>query len=559
VIFDFGQGDTSRLGQERVLARARVILAGASLAAIYADPTRPVRFATEAYLLLGAYVIASVLYMVVVSQLQSLPRWLAFAAHAFDVVWLAVLTSITGASSSPLFPFFTFIVLAAAFRWGYRETLGTTFLVIWVILIETTFLITRGSLAAGSPFELNQFLVRITYMAITGILLAYLASHQKQLQLESSLVARILSKVRSETTLDAALESTGHELLRGFGARAVAIAVREARGGQAVLWTLAHGDEEIQRAALSPAEADDYLSKAPAAFVLKRRRSKMVITAVRKGSVGALATTIAPAQAFGTALVVTAAYDEQWFGRIFLYDPARRIANVNGLGLLARVIEFTVPALHSVFLIRRLRSRSEASERARLARELHDTSVQSLIGLELEVMALSRRTKDTSLRGEIDLVHSRLKNEIRGLRNLMIHLNKDAPDSRSITERLTEMLARFQVDSGVRARLLSSAALAAPPRMGHELLRLVEAALSNVRRHSGATCVDVIVERAGDGWLLVIEDDGVAGRKDGRQPTVTPWSIRERVTALGGQLVVEARPTAGVRVEIKLPAFVLSA
>jgi len=552
-------GDGSSLSQERVLGRARLILACASFAAVYMDPTRPVRFVFAAYLLLLAYVIASLLYVVVVSQLQYLPARLPIITHVVDGVSLAVLTSITGASSSPLFPFFTFIVLAAAVRWGYRETLATTLVLVWVILLETVMLLAGGGLVAGSTFELNLFLVRVTYMAITGVLLAFLASHQKQLQMESALVARILSRLRSETTLDAALETTGHELLRGFGARGVAIAVRETRGNQTVLWTLNAGEEEMHRTLLSPAEADGYLAKAPVAFVLKRRRTRMVITAVRKGSVGALATTLAPLQQFRTALVATASYEEQWFGRVFVYDPSRRISNVDGLNLLTRVIEFTAPALHSVFLIRRLRSRSEASERARLARELHDTSVQSLIGLEMEVTALSRRTSDSSLRGAIDSVHSRLQYEIRALRNLMAHLNKGAIGSRAITERLTEMLAQFQVETGIRSRLLTSAALAAPPRIGQDLTRLVEAALSNVRRHSGATFVDVTIERDGDGWLLLIEDDGVAGREGGRQPTVTPWSMRERVTALGGQLAVEPRSNIGVRVEVRLPAFVLSA
>ena len=554
----FSDTDAFSLEQERVLARARLILAGASMAAIYVDPTRPVRYVTAAYALLLAYVIASILYLVVVSQMHVLPARLAFIAHTFDALWLAVLTAITGATSSPLFPFFTFIVLAAAFRWGYRETLATTLALVWVILAETLILIARGGLGE-TPFELNLFLVRITYMAITGVLLAFLASHQKQLQMESALVARIVSRLRSETTLDAALETTGHELLRGFGARSIAIAVRETRSGQALLWTLNADDEEIQRTPLSPAEADDYLAKAPTAFVLRRRRSKMVITAVRKGSVGAMPTTLAPAQPFRTALVASASYEDHWFGRVYLYDPSRRTGRVDALGLLARVVDFIAPALHSVFLIRRLRSRSEASERARLARELHDTSVQSLIGLEMDVMALSRKTTDSSLRSSIDTVHARLQQEIRGLRNLMGHLNKGSTGSRSITERLTEMLARFQVDTGIRSRLLSSAALAAPPRIGQELTRLVEAALSNVRRHSGASYVDVTLERSGDGWLLVIEDDGVAGREGGRQPLVTPWSMRERVTALGGQLVVEPRNDVGVRVEIKLPAFVLSA
>jgi hypothetical protein len=128
-------------------------------------------------------------------------------------------------------------------------------------------------------------------------------------------------------------------------------------------------------AARSPAdEAERYLGKAPGAFVLKRRRSTIVITAVRKGSVGAVKTSLTPAQSFGTALVASAGYEEQWFGRVFLYDPTRRVSNVEGLGLLARVVDFTAPALHSVFLIRRLRSRSEASERrtarARAARHV---------------------------------------------------------------------------------------------------------------------------------------------------------------------------------------------
>jgi signal transduction histidine kinase len=82
------------------------------------------------------------------------------------------------------------------------------------------------------------------------------------------------------------------------------------------------------------------------------------------------------------------------------------------------------------------------------------------------------------------------------------------------------------------------------------MVRLVEAALSNVRRHSGATKVDVIVERDGDGWLLIIEDNGMAIKRGARVPMTTPWSIRDRVTALGGQLVVEPGQETGLRVVI---------
>ncbi len=50
------------------------------------------------------------------------------------------------------------------------------------------------------------------------------------------------------------------------------------------------------------------------------------------------------------------------------------------------------PALYSIYLFRRLRSRAGAMERARVARELHDTAIQSLISIEMQVDVLRRRS-----------------------------------------------------------------------------------------------------------------------------------------------------------------------
>lgn len=555
------EADDTGTAEERVLARARLALAAASLFALYQDPTEPALYASAAYTLLAVYVVASLLYLLALGRVRFAPRWVAAASHAFDVLWLVSLTSITGASSSPLFPFFTFVVLGAAFRWGYVETLATTFVILCVFLVEGI-LLGGQSPRPGSQFELNWFLVRISYMAIAGVLLAYLASHQKQLRLESALVARILSRLRSDTTLDAALQSAGKELRRAFGAQSLAIAVRQSGSGRGVLWTLT-SEDEIRRSPLSAAEAEDYLAKAPSTFMLKRRRKGVVLVGTPRGTVGAIPSPLSLPHTFSRSLVASAAYPDDWFGRVFLFDPTNRVSNVGGLRVLARVMEFTAPALHSIFLVGRLRSRSEAKERSRLARELHDTSVQSLIGLEMEVLALSRRTADSTLRGAIASIHSRLQQEIRSLRNLMMHLSQSAASASSLTDRLTEMLAHFQVETGIRTRFVSPGAVAVPSRLGQEIQRLVDAALSNVRRHSGATFVDIALDRHGDGWRLIIEDDGlgfrIAGRGGTRRSMVAPWSIRERVDTLGGQLVVERRKDVGVRIEITLPAFILTA
>jgi signal transduction histidine kinase len=551
--------DAAGAAQERLLARARVAMATASLFALYLDPTEPIRYAGTAYLLLIAYVVASLLYLVVIRGSERRPRWRAAIAHATDILWLALLTSMTGASSSPLFAFFTFIVLAAAIQWGYIETLATMLVILWIVVLEAILLTRLG--VFSSEFELNWFLVRLTYMTIAGVLLSYVASYQKQLRLESSLIARVLGKLRSETKLDSAFETAGRELLRACGAKALAIAVRVPSSGETLYWTLDNRETaEIMRGALTPEQADALLSDGPSAFILKQRSGRVSMTATSRGVVSPRPSSIAPSEPFTTALVTSASYPE-WYGRVFLFDPVRRVRNVAGLQLLARVVEAISPALHTIFLIGRLRSRSEASERARLARELHDTSVQSLIGLEMEVLALSRRTADSTLRSSITAIHSRLQQEIRGLRNLMVQLGKSGEPTSSVTDRLSEMLAQFQVETSIRARLVSSAAVAVPPRIGQEILRLMEAALSNVRRHSGATRVDVTLERFGDGWKLVIDDDG-QGFRGSHQPkpaVVTPWSLRDRVSALGGELVIDRRKDVGVRVEITLPSFVQSA
>jgi signal transduction histidine kinase len=93
-------------------------------------------------------------------------------------------------------------------------------------------------------------------------------------------------------------------------------------------------------------------------------------------------------------------------------------------------------------------------------------------------------------------------------------------------------------------------AVVLPASVGLTILRLVQAALSNVRRHSSASWVDVSIERDDDGWLVVIADDGMF---DKRLQTAAPRTMQERVSALGGQLVVTRREPSGVRVEIHLP------
>ena len=91
-------------------------------------------------------------------------------------------------------------------------------------------------------------------------------------------------------------------------------------------------------------------------------------------------------------------------------------------------------------------------------------------------------------------------------------------------------------------------------------MRIVEEALLNVKKHSGARNVSIELGAAQGRWKLLIDDDGQGFDFSGRLCMLDleakdrgPYVIRERVSTLGGELEVESIPGRGARLEIAFP------
>src|SRR5688572_15604594 len=180
---------------ERVLASARLFMATASLVAIFLDPTAPTVYAELAYGLLIAYVGSSAGIFLLLRTRRSVGPRLQWTIHATDIIWPAIITAFTQGPNSPFFPFFTFVLLSAAFRWGLRETIATAFATIAVLMVQAVLITDAffGGLLEGE-FQLNRFIMRSAYLILTGGLLGYLAREEKQLRAETSSIARIIAK-----------------------------------------------------------------------------------------------------------------------------------------------------------------------------------------------------------------------------------------------------------------------------------------------------------------------------------------------------------------------------
>ncbi len=199
-----------------------------------------------------------------------------------------------------------------------------------------------------------------------------------------------------------------------------------------------------------------------------------------------------------------------------------------------------------------------AAERGRLAREMHDVLAHSLsaLALQLETTRLLARSRGVdeeitrALEGAHHLAASGLEEARRAI---AAERGEELPGP----ERISALADAFQEQSGLPVAV---EVLGQPRELAPEarlaVYRTAQEALTNVRRHATAECVDVRIAYDPDSTVLVIEDRAVPGA-----PAPAPIGLtggygltgmRERAELLGGELLAQPTPT-GFRVELRLP------
>ncbi len=205
---------------------------------------------------------------------------------------------------------------------------------------------------------------------------------------------------------------------------------------------------------------------------------------------------------------------------------------------------------------------SVVEERTMLAHELHDSLAQTLSSLRFQVRTLD----DTLLAGDQPAVRSnlsRITNSLdeanRELRELLVQFR--APMERSgLVTAIEKVVEGFAHDSGVDIFLQQEwHDTRLPAHLEMQVLRIVQEALANVRRHGQARHVRVILrdEEAENTALVLIEDDGVGFRQseiEERPGEHLGLSImQDRARRLGGALRVESEVGEGTRVILAFP------
>ena len=202
---------------------------------------------------------------------------------------------------------------------------------------------------------------------------------------------------------------------------------------------------------------------------------------------------------------------------------------------------------------------AEEEERRRLARDLHDTAGQHVTALSLGLRTL----------GDLVAANAAVQKHVAGLRDLAATLSEElhdvatrlrprALDDFGLEDAIRAAAQSWSRHSGITASVHINCGIERlPAALENALYRIVQEALTNVARHSGAKGVSIVIERPDGHIMAIVEDDGI-----GFDPVVQSRAgqrglglvgIYERAESLGGTVEIESEPGKGTALLIRIP------
>lgn len=213
-------------------------------------------------------------------------------------------------------------------------------------------------------------------------------------------------------------------------------------------------------------------------------------------------------------------------------------------------------------LVAHLHSLGE-KERAEIAREMHDVLGQGLTGLKLDISWLHKKLPnagDERVRAEmaarVGEMASLLDRVIVAVKNLSTELRPGVLDKFGLPAAVEWQCQEFARRTGLACTFQLPEGQPSPSsELSTALFRILQEALTNVARHSGAKSVRVELNVSGGAAALVVRDDGrgVTDEELSAPVSLGLLGMRERAEALGGSLLVERGATGGTVVKAVVP------
>jgi len=211
------------------------------------------------------------------------------------------------------------------------------------------------------------------------------------------------------------------------------------------------------------------------------------------------------------------------------------------------------------FIEKKNRLQVVKDERNIIANELHDSLAQSLASLRFQVRILDQSLQpvgDFMAFKTIDSVEHALDEATTDLRELIAHCRVPI-EQQGLVPAVKRAVEKFRKETGIHILLqCEEQTLALPSNMELNAYRIVQEALTNIKKHANAYIVRVLLTRDNDGNIrILIENDGKGFDQEKIQSSegdhLGLTIMKERAKHLGGNLKIESEPDEGTRVELR--------
>jgi signal transduction histidine kinase/ligand-binding sensor domain-containing protein len=212
--------------------------------------------------------------------------------------------------------------------------------------------------------------------------------------------------------------------------------------------------------------------------------------------------------------------------------------------------------------MRQIRSRFALvlEERARLAREIHDTLAQGFVGIssQLDAVAICMPDESSPARRYLDLARRMARHSLTEARRSVMDLRASMLEGQDLPSALSSGTRMWTAGSGVDVDIeVSGTPGALPEQYEQHLLRIAQEAVTNALKHAAATEISIKLHMEAHKLCLRVVDNGQGFEQDGVFASLGGHfgliGMRERAERLGGELTLASEPGKGTEVEVRVP------
>jgi signal transduction histidine kinase len=228
---------------------------------------------------------------------------------------------------------------------------------------------------------------------------------------------------------------------------------------------------------------------------------------------------------------------------------------------------FAAALLAAAWLVYQLRLRQirygfslVLEERARLAREIHDTLAQGFVGIssQLDAVAMCMPDEASPARKYLDLARRMARHSLTEARRSVMDLRSSALEGQDLAAALESGTRLWTAGSGAQVDVeVANPGVSLPEQMEQHLLRIAQEAVTNVVKHASASRIGIKLHTQARKLFLQIQDNGRGF--EGQDVFSTGGGhfgvlgMRERAEQMGGELHLESHPGKGTQVEVRVP------